>query len=195
MKKVALIILAAGNSSRMNNHVKQLLPWKKSTLLEHTIKEALSSTADKVLVVLGANYEQINSKLHADNYTIINNENWILGLGSSIASAINYIKTTGEDYDAVLITLADQPFLGKEHFNNLISMYKKSTDGLAATIYGSKKGVPAIFGNMYFDKLNTLNEDFGAKHILKTSKVAMVEGNTMDIDTIEVYNRLLKNEK
>ncbi|QWX85292.1 nucleotidyltransferase family protein [Cellulophaga sp. HaHaR_3_176] len=195
MKKVALVILAAGNSSRMENDIKQLLPWNKTTLLEHTIKEALSSEADAVFVVLGANYEKINSKLNEENYSIINNRNWSIGLGSSIAFAVNHINKTIEKCEVVLIVLADQPFLGMEHYNSLIEAYKKSSEKLAATEYGTKKGVPAIFGKKYFDKLTNLEEDFGAKHILATVNASVIKGNTTDVDTIEVYNDLFRNLK
>ncbi len=52
-ENIAVVILAAGESSRMKQ-AKQLLPWGTSTLLGNAIKEALESNSEKVYVVLGA---------------------------------------------------------------------------------------------------------------------------------------------
>ena len=52
-KKIATIILAAGESKRMDG-IKQLLPWKDSTLLGHAITQSLQSSTNEIYVVLGA---------------------------------------------------------------------------------------------------------------------------------------------
>ena len=52
-ENIAVVILAAGESSRMQQS-KQLLPWGTSTLLGNAINEALESNSEKVYVVLGA---------------------------------------------------------------------------------------------------------------------------------------------
>ena len=53
--KLAVLILAAGASSRMGKP-KQLLPWKNTTLLGHAIAQA-KKVSTAVFVVLGANAE------------------------------------------------------------------------------------------------------------------------------------------
>ena len=52
MPSIGVLILAAGTSARMGQP-KQLLPWKGTTLLNHTLKNAKAISPD-VLVVLGA---------------------------------------------------------------------------------------------------------------------------------------------
>ena len=49
----AIILLAAGTSSRLGKP-KQLLAYKGTTLLTHSIQVALGSMAQRVVVVLGA---------------------------------------------------------------------------------------------------------------------------------------------
>ena len=53
---IAVVVLAAGASRRMGTP-KQLLSWGNDTLLKHAIKTAENSKANKVIVVLGANYK------------------------------------------------------------------------------------------------------------------------------------------
>lgn len=50
---IAMLILAAGGSSRMEG-IKQLLSWNNSTLLGSAITTGLNSDVKDVFVVLGA---------------------------------------------------------------------------------------------------------------------------------------------
>ena len=197
MKKVAAIVLAAGASTRMEGQIKQLLPWKKSTLLEHTINEAILSNADVVFVVLGANIESIRSELNPLNYKIIENKDWNLGLGSSIATAINYLIKQQNIFDAALIVLADQPLLDAVYYNKLISIYRRSGNSIVATKYEHKNGVPVVFSKIHFEELAKLNKDFGAIQIIQNSKAEVVDSDNKfyDIDTLEDYNILLIKSK
>ena len=55
MKNVGIIILAAGNSSRLGQP-KQLLAYKETTLLKNTVKEAFLVPHAVVIVVTGSNH-------------------------------------------------------------------------------------------------------------------------------------------
>ena len=55
---IGVIILAAGNSTRMQQ-TKQLLPWGNSTLLGKAIEAGLGSNSKSVFVVVGAEAETI----------------------------------------------------------------------------------------------------------------------------------------
>jgi len=70
---IAILILAAGESKRMGT-VKQLLKWKNTTLLGHTIlvSEELNL---KTFAVLGANYERIKNSINHYSIQILHNEN------------------------------------------------------------------------------------------------------------------------
>ena len=197
MCKVAAIILAAGASSRMEDHIKQVLPWGNATLLEHAVTEVSNSKVSKTHVILGANFDAICSKVALANYHIVYNKDWAKGLGSSIATGVSYIMETEENYDAVLIALADQPLLSTTYFDDLLLLFKSSKNELVSTNYGTKKGVPAIFGKRYFSSLATLDKDNGASEIIKNTVHSSINGqnNTMDIDTWDDYKALLKMKK
>lgn len=193
--KIALLILAAGGSSRMKNHIKQLLPWNKSTFLEHAIDMAKNSQADGVFMVLGANFEPIVTHVNLGEITVIRNENWQLGIGSSIAEGVDYIKGLPINYDAILVCLADQPLMDSSFYNQLIKTFTNANADLVATNYGHKKGVPAIVAKKYFNELAKLNQDFGAQKLLNDKNALSIDALTknVDIDTWEDYQLLLKN--
>ncbi|WP_083191598.1 nucleotidyltransferase family protein [Formosa haliotis] len=119
-----VIILAAGSSSRMGRP-KQLLPWGNTTLLEHSLHTVLELESLETLVVLGANFNLI--KEHIINYpvTILDNKTWQEGLGNSIAFAVNYICKSSEKVDAVLIVLADQPFIRPSYLKDMMASFQK----------------------------------------------------------------------
>tara|TARA_R110002051_G_scaffold30845_3_gene71004 strand:- start:9002 stop:9604 length:603 start_codon:yes stop_codon:yes gene_type:complete len=194
MSKIAVIVLAAGASTRMGNNIKQLLPWKGITLLQHAIQEVESCEADTIFLVLGANFDKIKENILPTRCQIIENKNWKSGLGSSIAFGINNLKILREEYDAVLISLADQPLIDTEYYNYMLSVFKKSTIGIVTTAYKTRKGVPAIFEKQYFEALSKLNEDYGAKQILNNERVEIIypKGKEVDIDTWEDYQTLFK---
>ena len=193
----AIIILAAGGSTRMKNKIKQLLPWKESTFLGTTIKVAKESKAQEVLVVLGAYAEKVSldCKKHEVNFTI--NPNWKNGLGSSIAFGVKYIQALEKKYQNILILLADQPYISTEYINAMIRGAKNSS--IVATTYAHGFGVPALFSNKYFITLEMLHKDFGAKKLLEQEKqeVQKCEStlNTLDIDTFDSYLQLVAQKK
>lgn len=198
---IAMVILAAGAASRMQA-IKQLLPWKKTTLLGNAIEQGLQSNVDRVYVVLGANASKIKKQILNYPIQIIEHKNWQLGIGSSIACAINYFNENNLNYNSVIITLADQPLVNSAYYNLLIERFLTKKEKIITSKTKNKPSVPAIFDVSYFKKLSELNQDKGAKELIQSvpSDVLMVNSdiNLVDIDTLEtydvIYNRFGKPE-
>jgi len=189
----AVLILAAGASSRMGSP-KQILPWKGTHLLDHTIDNAKAVFGEGIVVVLGANANEIKSASTQEGVRYILNKNWRTGLGSSIAHGVDYIQRSFPDKTALLIMLCDQPLLDAKYIMRLIQTFKDSNKGIVATAYSSGMGVPAIFDQRYFSRLAQLNEDFGAKRIIQKFQEDSIRLNPLgletDIDTPEDYQKL-----
>ncbi|MFD1161993.1 nucleotidyltransferase family protein [Hwangdonia seohaensis] len=193
---ISIIILAAGASKRMGTP-KQLLKWGNSTLLGNAVETALKLPVKEVAVVLGANYNEIKKHIAHHPITILNNEEWQKGLGKSLAFGIEYMAVSKQDIDGILVTLADQPLIDQVFLNKLIDAFNKKTHPIMATSYKNKKyGVPVIFDKMYFEELRNLNDDFGAKHILKKHKASVKtlipELENLDLDLKADYDILFK---
>lgn len=192
---IALLIMAAGQSSRMQS-IKQLLPWKGTNLLVHTLKTLLEIKQDRVFMVLGANSSVIQSQSELETYpvTLIKNDVWEKGLGSSIACGIDAILEQEQDIDGILICLADQPLLTADYYKKLIRVFKTNTAPIVSTKYPNKSGVPAIFNTEIARELLHLREDYGARLLMSKYKENMLvldAGQQIaDIDTPETYNQL-----
>lgn len=195
---IAHIIVAAGSSSRMGSP-KQLLPWKNSSLIEHEIEKSLQLKELTSFVILGANFELIQKKIQHFSIETVHNQHWKSGMGSSISCGVHYIMKNERSFDAVLITLVDQPLIDTLHLNNLISEFDKNQDAIVATKMKSRIGVPAIFPRCYFKELFDLNEDYGARYIIKKygDQILTIDGKdkTDDIDTMEQYKALSERVK
>ena len=192
MKSTAILILAAGSASRMGK-AKQLLPYNSSTLLGHAMMQALASKAEAVYCILGANAEVIEKGI-PQKINLIYNPDWGQGLGNSIATGIKHLNNT--HFDRVLVMLADQPKIDTDYLNLLIDTAEVHDNKCIASGYGIKNGVPAVFPRSYFEVLEELSGDLGARKLLNSGSDFVVsidaKNKIQDIDTPEDYRRLLK---
>lgn len=190
----AILILAAGNSSRMG-FPKQLLPWKETTLLGHSIEQALGVQDTNVFVVLGANKKSVEKSIMDYKVNIIYNENWKNGIGSSIAKGVGQIDAIGS-YSNVLIVLADQPSINSQYLEKLLRSFEKKNAQIMLTQYKDISGIPVVFSKKYFFQLKALSGDLGAKLVVKKNKGVVMDCffDTLfqDVDTLEMYNSLRK---
>ena len=195
-KKVASLVLAAGGSTRMGKEIKQLLPWGKSTLLGHAIKQ-VDAISNACYVVLGAHAETIRATL-PENALVVFNPDWRQGIGSSIALGVSTILANNPKVDGILISLADQPMLDRSFYIELLNLYSDGDHGIVATSYGERIGVPAVFDKSFFVPLTALNQDFGARHIIQEHLARTLtvdpKAKAADIDTLSDYNQLFGNK-
>jgi molybdenum cofactor cytidylyltransferase len=193
----ALIILAAGESSRLGQP-KQNLVFQNQTLLERAIETGLASNCKPATVVLGGNSDLINLKIRHEDLNIIHNPNWTGGMASSIRIAINGIEND-DMVSSVIIMLCDQPFVTSALIENLRQKQIETGKSIIACSYQDTVGVPALFDRSLFGELRALTGNEGAKKIIREhpQDVATIpfEKGSIDIDTQEDYERLINSGK
>jgi molybdenum cofactor cytidylyltransferase len=183
MRQVAVIILAAGASRRLGQP-KQLLSFRRKSLLRHAVETALRTNLRPVVVVIGSEAERMRQELSGLDAQVVENQEWREGAASSIRAGL---KEVGE-VAGVVIMLCDQPFVPAEFLERL-----GNSERLAAAEYGGSVGVPAFFAREFFDELNELKGDQGAKKILiehDATRIPCPEA-AVDIDTPESISKLL----
>lgn len=195
--QIAVIVLAAGESSRMRQP-KQLLPWGDTTLLGHAIKVAQDSVAQDVYVVLGAHAQTIQEQLDLSHIKCILNNDWKKGLGTSIACAVQHLAHAQKAYDGLLFMLGDQPLIDTQVLNTMIRTFSEGEKGMVATKYPQGNGTPVLFCKKYFGALMELNGDKGAKEIIANNDdvIALaLDGKVTDLDTYAAYKQLKQQLK
>jgi molybdenum cofactor cytidylyltransferase len=191
--KIAILIMAAGSSSRMGSP-KQLLEWKSSNLLNHAISKALQLMPNHVFVVLGAGAEFIIPEIELKQANILINKDWKQGLGNSIRFGVNAVSRAFHDVKGILLLLPDQPLIELDHYSRLLKDFIPDRHQIIATEYeDGKLGVPALFDKSYFKELSDLNSDIGAKHVIRnySDSVVSIKNKQANID-IDTYDRYLE---
>ncbi len=193
MADIPIVLLAAGSSSRMGQ-AKQLLAWGKQTLIEFQL-EKLLQTGNPVIVVLGSSAEQIIPVVKKYSVSIVINENWESGMGTSVAAGASKVLSDFPDANSVLYTLIDQPLITVAHLQNLVGKFSPGQQQIIAS--QSKKGwlgVPALYDAFYFRELSELTGEQGAKTLIKKysrNVISLDAGELLeDMDTIDKYHQL-----
>src|ERR1700754_68094 len=166
---ISLIILAAGESSRMGQP-KQNLVFNGKTLLQRAVETGQESKWENIIVVLGANSSEITPI--AGTITLYN-QDWAEGMASSIRRAIVEVNND-LSVDKVIIMLCDQPFVSATLLNAMIDKQSETGKPIVACTYNHTIGVPVLFKRDFFSELLLLQGDEGAKKILKNHADDMV---------------------
>jgi molybdenum cofactor cytidylyltransferase len=197
MSTTGIVILAAGNSSRLGQP-KQLLPYRGKTLLNHTATEALNAALHPVVVVTGAFHAEISDGLHNQPLETIFNPAWEEGMASGIVAGLTKILSVNPDVNAVIIAVCDQPFISTALLLQLISTHDSSGKGIIASAYADSVGTPVLFSHPYFAKLLRLSGTEGAKKLLKQypTDLATIDfpNGHIDIDTAKDVAYLISPE-
>jgi len=198
-KKLGIIIIAAGNSSRLGQ-AKQLLEISGISLLQRTVSIAEGLSGYSVCI-LGYEADRLASNLDPSSCKILINENWRVGMGSSIACGVDFFI---EKVDAVMILLCDQYRLTMTELGPLVKQWQNKPDKIIASQYFDRKynklieGAPAIFPQRYFSSLMELKEQ-GARDILRKNHqnvmTVLSENAAFDLDTendLKVFNEYFR---
>jgi molybdenum cofactor cytidylyltransferase len=190
---VALILLAAGGSTRMGR-AKQLLPYRGTTLLRHAATTALASHCHPVVVVVGCQASAMRSELAGLPVQIVENPDWLKGMGTSIRAGVEAISNDPQTA-SVLVMLCDQPDVTSVALNRIIDRYARDKPPIVASQYFDTLGVPALFDRSTFLDLSHLEHAAGARQVIHRyetliASIPLITGGA-DVDTPEDYKRIL----
>jgi molybdenum cofactor cytidylyltransferase len=188
MPRIAAVILAAGQSSRMGTN-KLLATVGGKPLVRRAVETAAASAAAPVVVVTGNGANEVEAALSDLKIDIVNNPDFSKGLSSSLRCGINALP---EDCDGAVILLGDMPVVSPALIDKLIAAFNPR-EGRAicmATRHG-KRGNPVLWARRFFPEMAAIEGDVGAKHLaaqygeLVCEVEAADDGPLIDIDTPE----------
>ncbi len=185
---LAIVILAAGASTRLGRPKQNVVLANGYTLLQQSIRSA-HATGNEIYVILGAHRDIIIPNILFEDAHIIFNEKWAEGMASSLRLAIETCGT----HAAILFMVCDQPYLTTDLLKQLIEKYQQQK-GIVACQYTLGQGVPMVVDSKYFTYLKGIEGDKGAKVLLQQypndiSFIPFEKGN-IDIDTQDDLQQL-----
>lgn len=191
---LAIVILAAGASSRMRGRDKLFEPIGSVPILQRLVKLAQG---------LGRTYVTLPNPEHPRNELIANTDatpvfipNAHEGMSASIKQACNEIAQT--DAKGMMIVTGDLPELTQHHFQRIAAHWSENpTTYVQAKDYLGKPGHPVIIPKTGWTEVQTLQGDHGLRRILPNKNVSYIEfndhGPTLDLDTPEAWEEWRKN--
>jgi len=180
--KIAIIILAAGSSSRLGRP-KQLILKDGETLIRSVAKMAMDLQEDRVLVITGAFDKEVRQSLEGLDITVIYNDEWQEGIASSIRKGIGQLE--GMDYEGALFLVCDQVKLNLPLLKEIVQSYRAGNSSVVCCRYGTQLGIPALLDAAHFPELLQLRGDRGAKALIQASDdktIIEFEEGIWDID-------------
>jgi molybdenum cofactor cytidylyltransferase len=198
MSGIWAIVLAAGESRRMGSP-KMLLPYNDVTVIEQVIRNLLDADIDRVVVVLGANREEIMKLTRSYDVFHCYNEDYKGGMLSSVKCGFYSLP---QGCTGALIMPGDQPMTGPGEINRVIRTFLEGDKGLVMAAHNGKRGHPLIVDMKYADEVLNLPESDGLRALSSMHPEDVQESDTddssvlRDIDTQEDYiNEISKTRK
>ena len=187
---IAAIVLAAGMSSRFGA-TKLKAPVRGKALVQHALLAAQEACPGQVHLVLGHEQNVIETACGDSYDRKIVNENYADGIGSSIAAGVSACH---DEFDAVLILLADQALITGAHLRSLIDCWSETGTDIVVSSFAETFGPPILFARPALGALCSLRGDQGARRVVESGKFKVekvrCEAASVDIDTPEDLDAL-----
>lgn len=181
--KIGVVVLAGGRSVRFGSDKRRATMSNGQTILLSTIN-AIEHSGLPLHVCLGRTDTQLAMELQTANVSATQCQNSELGMGSTLAEGIT---ARPHDWQGVIIALADMPWVTAATYSAIAAQLQP--DNIVMPYHAGIKGNPVGFGSHYFDLLEGLQGDQGARNIThdysgSVCKLAVDDpGIHCDIDT------------
>jgi CTP:molybdopterin cytidylyltransferase MocA len=176
------VLLAAGSGTRFSGSRHKLLSQiDGQTIISRSLTAMTGSDLDGFIVVSGA----LDLSNHIGDVEVVHNPEWKTGQRSSVITAMQFARAQG--YDAIVVGLADQPFLTSQAWIKVSS----STSPIAIATYNGTRGNPVRLHASVWNTFEDLDADpdAGARSLIhlhpELVREVACEGNSADIDTTE----------
>jgi len=144
-RPVAVIILAAGQGTRMKSALPKVLhPVAGQAMLGHVLDAAATLKPDRIVVVTGKGQEAVAAAAQPAKIAI---QHPARGTGHAVMAALPALKGFKGD---VIVLFGDTPLLTPELVKNLLAVRRGRGDP-AAVIVGFRPADPAAYGRLIVD--------------------------------------------
>ncbi len=189
---IGAIVLAAGLSRRMGKP-KMLLAWEGKTVLETVVGALLNGGISHLVVVTGAERDQIIALMQPYPVRLVFNPSF--RDGEMLHSLQVGLAALDPDVEAVFIVLGDQPQVQPATIHSIIEEYRKNRAALIIPSYQMHRGHPWLVGRELWAELLDLRaprtlRDFIQNHETEIDYLNLETPTILaDLDTPEDYQK------
>jgi molybdenum cofactor cytidylyltransferase len=162
MTEIQGILLAAGAGRRFGGH-KLLHPLPGGELMGMAAARNLITVLPNCLAIVRPDDDQLAGQFKALGLTVVENSQAEQGMGQSLAMGVS----ASADAAGWVIALADMPWIRPQ---TILSVAQHLIQGasLVAPVFKGRRGHPVGFRQEWRNRLEALNGDHGARHLLAT---------------------------
>ena len=121
---------------------------------------------------------------------VVINEDYRQG---QLSSLIVGLKSVPSEAEAILMFLADHPFVTVDVINRIVGAFRETKSPIVVPVFQTRRGHPSLFARSMFDELINAPVDEGARHVLYSNEDKVLEVEVSEpavlsrIDTAEDY--------
>jgi molybdenum cofactor cytidylyltransferase len=190
-ERVAAIILAAGEARRFGSQ-KLLATLRGRPLLQHVLDAANRSSLAPIVLVLGADADEIAARVRPGRALVVRNAEYASGQASSLRTGLRAVADT----DAAIVLLGDQPMVTGALLDALAARQRETQAAAVVCAQGARRSPPALLHHDLWPEVDALSGDVGARELLaRRGDVVVFDvpeglGDLSDVDTQEDRDRL-----
>lgn len=172
---------------------KLLLEIGGETLVRRAVRAAGGSGVDRVIVVLGHDEARIRAQLEGLPCEAVVNPDHARGAGTSVHTGVRQVEA---EASAVVIVLADMPFVTAAMIAGLVDRYRATRAPVVFSRYGDIQAPPTLYDRALFAELLAIDDDRGGKQVVlrhqaEAEAMAWPESALQDIDSPADYERIV----
>jgi molybdenum cofactor cytidylyltransferase len=184
------VILAAGASNRMGRN-KMLLPIGGESILRRAVGRAVAAGLDPVVVVLGHDAGRARDELTGIPCRAVVNPDYARGVNVSLRAGIAALPAEAR---AVVVILADMPFVTASMIETLVDRYRETAAPLVVSDYDGVNAPPILYDRSLFPELGAMEGEGCGKQVVKKHRgeaavVAWPAEALADVDVPDDYER------
>jgi molybdenum cofactor cytidylyltransferase len=182
------VVLAAGASSRMGGN-KLLVDLDGKPMIRRVAEAVVQSKASPAIVVTGNSGDAVRQALRGCAAILADNPDFTMGLSSSLKLGLRSLPA---DCDGVVVVLGDMPAVTPALIDKLIAAFDPAENrAICVATHGGKRGNPVLFARRFFEEIESLEGDVGARGLIGAYPELVCEVDVgdaaplIDIDTAE----------
>ncbi len=186
-RRIAGVILAAGQSRRMGRVNKMLVEIDGEPMIVHAARAMLASRAGPVIVVLGHEPDAVRHALRGMDVRFVHNPGFASGLSTSLRAGLEALPAEAA---GAVVALGDMPRVAAADIDALIDAFEPDEGAtICVPTHDGKRGNPVLWARRYFLEMAAVSGDVGARSLIGENADQVLEvprgnpGVLLDLDT------------
>jgi CTP:molybdopterin cytidylyltransferase MocA len=192
--RIGAVLLAAGEGKRMGGVAKPLIRLQGVPLISRQLVALSGAGVDEVVVVTGHARHAIEEQVRSFTVTLAHNDAHAEGQEGSVRVGLTALSGP---FDAIFVSLSDQPLIAAGDLTELIGAFKKRPAGhVVVPVVNGQRGNPILLDAVAHESILASGMNLGCRHLIERQPELVHVHETSntrfiaDLDTLEDVSAL-----